>query len=102
MLTFIKRKLEKRALKKTFREYGCEIKSFNLDSIGIVEYAQWLHPFESAKEITNSNVAFYKKLVSACGTVVDFGTHTGATPVPMALAAGKGGLVIGLEPIPYV
>jgi FkbM family methyltransferase len=34
--------------------------------------------------------------------IIDIGTYTGDTTVPMALAVGKGGIVLGLEPNQYV
>ena len=102
MINYIKRKLEKLKQKKTFLEYGYEIKTFKIDGIGTVEYAQWLHPFEQPKVITNSNVNFYKRLAKPGAMIIDIGGHTGDTTVPMALAAGKNGLVLALEPNKYV
>jgi FkbM family methyltransferase len=102
MLSFIKRKLEKRRLKRTFREYGYEIKSFQLQEVGRVDYAQWLHPFEGPKEITDAQIAFYRRLASPGSLIIDVGAHTGDTTVPMGLASGPEGLVLGLEPNPYV
>lgn len=102
MIKFIKRKVAKKQLKKTFKEYDFEIKQFDLDKIGEIEYAQWLHPFESPKLITNSNVNFYKRLSKEGGLIIDIGAHTGDTTVPMALAVGKKGLVLGIEPNKYV
>jgi FkbM family methyltransferase len=102
MLNFIKQKIEKHQLKRTFREYGYKVNEFFIDSIGTVKYAQWLHPMEGPKEITSSNIGFYKTLIRPGATIVDIGAHTGDTTVPMALASGKEGLVIALEPNPYV
>ena len=102
MINYIKRKLEKLKQKKTFLEYGYDIKTFEIDGIGKVEYAQWKHPFEQPKVITNSNVNFYKRLAKPGAMVIDIGGHTGDTTVPMALAAGKNGLVLALEPNKYV
>ena len=102
MINYIKRKLEKLKQKKTFLEYGYEIKTFKIDGIGTVDYAQWLHPFEQPKVITNSNVNFYKRLAKPGAMIIDIGGHTGDTTVPMALAAGKNGLVLALEPNKYV
>lgn len=102
MLSFIKRKLEKRRLKKTFREYGYELKQFELEGFGTVEYAQWQHPFEEEKSVTLENVAFYRSLTQAGGLIIDIGAHTGDTTVPMALAVGPQGAVLALEPNRYV
>lgn len=102
MLSYLKRKLEKRRIKRTFSEYGYRLKSFSLEDFGDVEYAQWEHPFEGEKEITNSQVSFFSEFLADGGFAVDIGAHTGDTTVPMALAAGASGAVLGLEPNPYV
>lgn len=102
MINYIKRKIQKLKQKRTFLEYGSEEKTFEIDDIGTVKYAQWQHPFEQPKFITNSNVNFYKKLAKPGAMIVDIGAHTGDTTVPMALAVGKSGLVLALEPNKYV
>lgn len=102
MINFIKQKIQKLKQKRTFKEYGYEIKKFQIEGVGQVEYAQWLHPFEGAKSITNSNINFYKKLARTGAFIIDIGAHTGDTTVPMALAVGKAGLVLALEPNKYV
>jgi hypothetical protein len=40
MISFIKRKLERAKLKRTFQEYGYNLKEFSLKEHGIVHYAQ--------------------------------------------------------------
>lgn len=102
MIGYFKEKFRKHKLKREFKEYGYRIETFEVDGMGKVEYAQWLHPFDKPKEITSSNVNFYKKLSREGGFIVDIGAHTGDTTVPMALAVGKKGLVLGLEPNKYV
>jgi FkbM family methyltransferase len=102
MINFFKKLIDKRNLKRTFKEYGFEVEKFSLEEIGTVEYAQWLHPFESKKEIKTSNIRFYQKLAKPGAMIIDIGAHTGDTTVPMALAVGKDGLVLALEPNKYV
>ena len=102
MIGYIKRKIEKLKQKRTFLEYGYEIKKFNIPGMGTVEYAQWLHPFEQPKTITEGNVSFYRELARPGAMIVDIGAHTGDTTVPMALAVGKEGTVLALEPNKYV
>lgn len=102
IINYIKRKIEKSQLKRTFREYGFIIVEFPIDNLGTVEYAQWLHPFEKPKVISISNINFYQKLSNKGGMIIDIGAHSGDTTVPMALAVGKKGLVLGLEPNQYV
>lgn len=102
MFDYIRKKLEKRKLKQEFREYGYKVNKFKLPVEREVAYAQWLHPFESTKAITESKVNFYRKFAGKGTLIVDIGAHTGDTSVPMALAVGAKGLVIALEPNPYV
>ena len=102
MANFIARKLQKHKQKSTFAEYGHEIKSFAVDGFGKVQYAQWQHPFEKPKTITASSIKYYQELVKPGATIVDIGAHTGDTTVLMALAVGKSGLVVGMEPNNYV
>lgn len=102
MINYLKRKIKAFRMKRTFAEYGFEVKSFALKNIGQVDYAQWLHPLEELKEITTSKVGFFKNLASEGALIIDIGSHTGDTSVPMALAVGKSGVVIALEPNQYV
>jgi FkbM family methyltransferase len=102
MINYIRKKIQKLRQKRTFLEYGYEVKTFEIDGIGVVNYAQWLHPFEQPKTITTSNVNFYRSLAKPGAMVIDIGAHTGDTTVPMALAVGKEGMVLALEPNKYV
>ncbi len=103
MIHFLKKQLAKyKQARHGVLEYGSEIRTFEVLGIGKVEFAQWLHPSEKPIELTHSHVEFYRGLAKSGGLIVDIGTHTGDTTVPMALAVGKDGLVIGLEPNKYV
>lgn len=102
MIRWIKRKLEKARVKRTFQEYGYQLKRFTLSRSGNIQYAQWLHPFEGKKEITQAQVDFYLQLIKTGDFLIDIGAHTGDTTVPMAVATGSAGKVLALEPNPYV
>jgi hypothetical protein len=58
---------KKHRLKSTFQEYDLEVKKFQIDGIGQVCYAQWLHPFEKAKTITKAHVDFYQHFLTKGG-----------------------------------
>jgi FkbM family methyltransferase len=102
MLNFIRRKIRKHRLKTTFKEYGFEIAKIDLDKYGIIDYASWLHPLYKTEPITPDHVDFYRQFITEGGFAIDIGAHQGDTTVPMALAAGKSGLVLALEPNPHV
>ena len=88
--------------KKEFKHYGFKVVDFGLVKDGRIEFAQWLHPGEQPVVINQELVDFYKQFIKPGDLVLDIGTHAGDTTVPMGLAAGKGGLVLGFEPNPHV
>ncbi len=94
--------LAKRWRRSRFAEYGFEIKEFALPQDGLVRYAQWLHPKERAKSVSQEHVNAWRQWVREGDTVIDIGAHTGDSTLPLALAAGRSGCVFAFEPNPYV
>jgi FkbM family methyltransferase len=84
------------------KTYGYRIKRFDLPGDGIVEYAQWKHPSEAEKEITQPAIDALRKFLSPGDVAIDIGAHSGDSAVPIALAAGAEGCVLALEPNSYV
>src|SRR5579862_4242695 len=84
------------------KTYGYKVKSFELPVDGTVEYAQWLHPSETKKEITQASVDALRKFLVSGDVAIDIGAHTGDSTIPIALAVGKQGCVLALEPNRYV
>jgi FkbM family methyltransferase len=102
MIDYIKKKLIRWRTKRIFQEYSHRVEKFKLEKDGDVELAVWLNPLEQQKEITQDGIDFYRKFVKPGDLAIDIGTHMGDTTVPMALAVGKGGLVLGFDPNPHV
>src|SRR5258707_6809595 len=84
------------------KTYAHKIKKFDLPNDGIIEYAQWLHPQETEKEITQQSIDDLRKFLSPGDVAIDIGAHTGDSTVPIGLAVGKAGCVFALEPNRYV
>jgi FkbM family methyltransferase len=84
------------------RSYPYELRGFALPKDGTVSYAQWLHPRETKKEITQDTVEELRKFLSPGDVAIDIGAHTGDSTLPVALAVGPAGCVLALEPNPYV
>lgn len=84
------------------RTYGSEVTGFDLPRDGRVEYARWLHPRETAKTFSQESVDQLRRFLSPGDVAIDIGAHTGDSAIPMALAVGKSGVVLALEPNPYV
>jgi FkbM family methyltransferase len=95
-------RLLRRRKRVAFADFGYQVRKFNLPRDGIIQYAQWMHPYDFPKLITQPAVDAIRQFVSPGDFVIDVGAHSGDTTVPMALAAGQGGCTLALEPNPYV
>jgi FkbM family methyltransferase len=89
-------------LRPKAQTYGFEIKTFDLAEDGKIQYAQWLHPRETPKQITQESVDELRRFLSPSDVAIDIGAHSGDSTIPMALAVGKSGCVLALEPNSYV
>lgn len=88
--------------KKEFTAYDFKVVEFDLEKEGKIQYAQWQHPGEHITTLVQDNVDFYRKHSQKGDFVIDIGANEGDTTVPMALAVGKEGLTLALEPNPHV
>lgn len=95
-------RLFRRRQRVVFADYGYEVREFDLPHDGLVQYAQWQHPYDQPKTISQADVDGIRQFVSPGDFVIDVGAHSGDTAVPMSLAAGQGGCTLALEPNPYV
>jgi FkbM family methyltransferase len=84
------------------RTYGTEVVTVDLPGEGPVRLARWRHPRETPKTVDQAVVDHLRTFLAPGDVVIDVGAHTGDTTVPLALAVGPGGLVLALEPNPYV
>jgi len=87
---------------RRFRDLGFRTVTYALPDEGEVCYAEWLHTASENPVITQAQVDFFKRFIRPGALAIDIGAHEGDTTVPMALAAGPGGMVLGIEPNPYV
>lgn len=84
------------------RKYSWQVMEYDLPEDGLVQYAQWQHPAETIKPVRQPEVDQLRKFLSEGDVAIDIGAHSGDTAIPMALAVGKSGCVLALEPNPYV
>lgn len=85
------------------KRYGSTVSTFDFEWLKHpIRYAQWLHPKESVKTISEIEVSNYKKFLSKGDFCIDIGAHSGDSTLPMAVAVSVEGLVLALEPNPYV
>jgi len=93
---------QRKKARRITREYPTEINSFELKSEGVVEFINWKNPLVVPVSINQNMVDFFKQFISKGDLAIDIGANTGDTTVPMALAAGRSGTVLGFDPNPYV
>ena len=91
-------------LKPKPRTYGFAIEAHDLAREGRIEVARWLHPgaYRIAAAQVQAVVEQLRRFLRAGDVAIDIGAHTGDTTIPIALAVGASGVVLALEPNPYV
>ena len=102
IINYFKQSFRRKIARRITRIYPAQINTFNLQTEGRVDFANWDNPLASHITITQEMVDFFKKFIKKGDLVIDIGTNMGDTTVPMALAAGSSGLTLGFEPNPYV
>lgn len=83
-------------------EFPCDVVSVTLPKDGEIQLAHWKHPKEKPPTMSQAQVDALRQFLRQGDVVIDIGAHTGDTTVPFALAVGPTGLVLALEPNPYV
>jgi len=91
-------------LKPKPKTFGFVIETHDLSREGRIEVARWLHPdaYPIKPVQVQAAVDQLRRFLRAGDVAIDIGAHTGDTTLPIALAVGATGRVLGLEPNPYV
>jgi FkbM family methyltransferase len=84
------------------QRYTYSVMDYDIGNDITVHYAQWMHPKETTKVISSDLIQGYQQYIGEGDFCIDIGAHSGDTTLPMAVAAGKAGCVLALEPNPYV
>jgi FkbM family methyltransferase len=80
------------------------IETHDLSGEGRLDVARWSHPgaYRIAPAQVQAAVDQLRRFLRAGDVAIDIGAHAGDTTIPIALAVGPGGVVLALEPNPYV
>src|SRR5256884_8132109 len=91
-------------LKPKPKTFGFVIEAHDLPREGRIEVARWLHPgaYPIAPLQVQAAADQLRRFLRPGDVAIDIGAHTGDTTLPIALAVGATGRVLGLEPNPYV
>jgi len=84
------------------KRYLYTINRFDLKDGIQVNYAQWMHPAESQKVISQDQIDSFREFLTEGDFCIDIGAHTGDSTLPMAIAVGSSGFTLALEPNPFV
>ena len=102
ILSYIKSSFARKKARRVYQQYGTRVDLFHLNGGETVEFANWLNPLIQPKVITQSEIDFFRRYITPGSFCLDVGANIGDKTVPMAIAAGKDGLVLGLDPNPTV
>ncbi len=79
--------------------FGFNVDTFAGENGSQIKFANWNHP--RVHQISQSDVdnfPAYDAVINPGDFCIDIGAHTGDTTLPIAIAAGKEGLVLAVEP----
>jgi FkbM family methyltransferase len=91
-------------LKPKPKTYGSVVEAHELPGEGRLQVARWLHPgaYRFTPAQVQAVVDQLRRFLGPGDVAIDIGAHAGDTTIPIALAVGPSGLVVALEPNPYV
>lgn len=91
-------------LKPKPKTYGFVIEAHDLPREGRLEIARWSHPgaYRVGPAKLQAVVDQLRRFLRVGDVAIDIGAHAGDTTIPIALAVGPSGVVLALEPNPYV
>lgn len=99
---YLRESFARKKARRVFSEYPIKVSDYNLPDEGTVQFGNWMNPLLGEKVLTQGEVDFFKRFIPKGSLAIDIGGNTGDTTVPMGLAAGKEGLVLGFDPNPHV
>jgi FkbM family methyltransferase len=102
IFSYLKNSFARKKARRVFQEYGTRTDIFHLNDRETVEFANWLNPLIKPKQLTLKEIDFFRKYIPAGSFAIDIGANIGDMTVPMAIAAGAEGLVLGFDPNPQV
>jgi FkbM family methyltransferase len=100
--TYLKESFRRKRARRFTREYPSRVDTYQLADDGAVAFANWTNPLVSDIPLRQGAVDFFRQFIAPGDLALDIGAHIGDTTVPMALAAGPSGLVLGFDPNPFV
>jgi FkbM family methyltransferase len=102
VLTYFKNSFARKKARRKFNSYGFRVDKFQLNNNETIEFANWLNPLVKPKTVTQKEINFFRKYIPNSSFAIDIGANIGDVTVPMAIAAGATGLVLGFDPNPHV
>ena len=97
----IRNYFEMAGLKGKPKKYLYELDDFTIEG-ETYRYAHWLHPKNVRVEFNEDMLGQLREFINEGDFCIDIGAHVGDSTVPIALAAGKTGQVLALEPNPFI
>lgn len=91
-------------LKPKPKTFGFVLETHDLQTDGRLDIARWLHPgaYRVSAPDLQAVADQLRRFLQPGDVAIDIGAHAGDTTIPIALAVGRSGVVLALEPNPYV
>ncbi|MCC6493905.1 MAG: FkbM family methyltransferase [Pirellulales bacterium] len=83
-------------------QWGYDVYDLRLPADGVIQFAKLRRQHDRTPPITQADVDGLRRFIRPGDMALDIGARCGDAAVAMALAAGADGLVVALEPNPYV
>ncbi len=82
--------------------YGFVVEAHEILGEGRIEVARWLHPQAYSAVPDSQYIRNLRRFLREGDVAIDIGAHVGDSAIPIALAVGRTGMVLALEPNPFV
>ena len=102
LFSYLKESFARKKARRVFSKYGTQVDTFHFRNNQTVDFANWLNPLVPRKTITQVELDLFAQYIPQGSMAIDIGANIGDLTVPMAIAAGREGLVLGIDPNPHV
>lgn len=102
LIKYFKESIKRKVARRKFVVYDHSIMVYNFQGAGRFRYARWNNPLARNTLVKEEQFNYYKKFIKQGDLAIDIGANIGDTTVPMGLAAGKNGMVLGFECNPVI
>jgi FkbM family methyltransferase len=99
---YLRASIKRKIARRRFRKYEHTILNYDFPGTGAFQYARWNNPLSMGQKLHEEQFQYYRNFIKEGDLAIDIGANIGDTTVPMAILAGKKGMVLGFECNPVI